>query len=152
MKEVTIVCDGSSLGNGKGTTRAAAVAVLGYKGFWRAFGEYLGNATNQQAEIAAATIGLNKLSEPCKVRVLSDSRYVVETMTGNFRKKTNLEWWTKLDEAARKHKIKWEWVKGHAGHEVQEVVDTLARKTAELGRIDENMFEELAAEIGVKEI
>jgi hypothetical protein len=35
---------------------------------------------------------------------------------------------------------------------VQEVVDTLARKTAELGRIDENMFEELAAEIGVKEI
>jgi ribonuclease HI len=73
-------------------------------------------------------------------------------MTGNFRKKTNLEWWTKLDEAARKHKIKWEWVKGHAGHEVQEVVDTLARKTAELGRIDENMFEELAAEIGVKEI
>lgn len=152
MKEVTIVCDGSSLGNGKGSPRAAAVAMLGYKGFWRAFGEFLGSATNQQAEIAAATIGLNKLSEPCKVRVLSDSRYVVETMTGNFRKKTNLEWWAKLDAAAEKHKIKWEWVKGHAGHEVQEVVDTLARKTAELGRIDENMFEELTAEIGVKEI
>jgi ribonuclease HI len=152
MKEVTIVCDGSSLGNGKGSPRAAAVAMLGYKGFWRAFGEFLGSATNQQAEIAAATIGLNKLSEPCKVRVLSDSRYVVETMTGNFRKKTNLEWWAKLDAAAQKHKIKWEWVKGHAGHEVQEVVDTLARKTAELGRIDENMFEELTAEIGVKEI
>ena len=152
MKEVTIVCDGSSLGNGKGSPRAAAVAMLGYKGFWRAFGEFLGSATNQQAEIAAATIGLNKLSEPCKVRVLSDSRYVVETMTGNFRKKTNHEWWAKLDDAARKHKIKWEWVKGHAGHEVQEVVDTLARKTAELGRIDENMFEELTAEIGVKEI
>ena len=54
MKEVTIVCDGSSLGNGKGNPRAAAVAVLGYRGYWRAFGEYLGNATNQQAEIAAA--------------------------------------------------------------------------------------------------
>ena len=149
MKEVTIVCDGSSLGNGKGSPRAAAVAMLGYKGFWRAFGEFLGSATNQQAEIAAATIGLNKLSEPCKVRVLSDSRYVVETMTGNFRKKTNLEWWAKLDQAARKHQIKWEWVKGHAGHEVQEVVDTLARKTAELGRVDETMFDELTAEIGV---
>ncbi len=72
MKEVTIVCDGSSLGNGKGATRAAAVAVLGYRGFWRAFGEFLGNATNQQAEIAAATIGLRNLTEPCKVRVLSD--------------------------------------------------------------------------------
>ena len=152
MKEVTIVCDGSSLGNGKGNPRAAAVAILGYKGFWRAFGEYLGNATNQQAEIAAARIGLEKLSEPCKVRVLSDSRYVVETMTGNFRKKTNLEWWAKLDKAAQRHKIEWKWIKGHAGHEVQEVVDTLARKTAEMGKVDEQMFEDAAAEIGVKEI
>lgn len=152
MKEVTIVCDGSSLGNGKGITRAAAVAMLGYKGFWRAFGQYLGNATNQQAEIAAATIGLEKLSEPCKVKVLSDSRYVVETMTGNFRKKTNHDWWAKLDKAASKHQITWEWVKGHNGHEIQEVVDDLARKTAELGRVDEIMFDEAAAEIGIKEI
>src|SRR5215210_9397602 len=81
MKEVTIVCDGSSLGNGRGSTRAAAVAVLGYRGFWRAFGEYLGNATNQQAEIAAATLGLVNLKEACRVKVYSDSRYVVETMT-----------------------------------------------------------------------
>jgi len=152
MKEVTIVCDGSSLGNGKGNPRAAAVAVLGYKGYWRGFGEYLGSATNQQAEIAAAVIGLENLSEPCKVRLLSDSRYVVETMTGNFRKKTNHEWWAKLDKAAAKHTIKWEWVKGHNGHEVQEVVDTLARKTAELGRVDAQMFEELVAEIGVLEL
>ena len=152
MKEVTIVCDGSALGNGKGITRAAAVAMLGYKGLWRAFGVYLGNATNQQAEIAAATIGLEKLSEPCKVKVLSDSRYVVETMTGNFRKKTNHDWWAKLDKAASKHQIKWEWVKGHAGHEIQEIVDDLARNTAELGRVDDIMFEEAAAEIGVKEI
>ena len=152
MKEVTIVCDGSSLGNGKGNPRAAAVAVLGYRGYWRAFGEYLGCATNQQAEIAAARIGLEKLSEPCKVRLMSDSRYVIETMTGNFRKKTNLEWWSKLDEAARKHTIKWEWVKGHAGHDVQEVADSMARKMAELGRVDEKMLEEAVAEIGVREI
>jgi ribonuclease HI len=152
MKEVTIVCDGSALGNGKGITRAAAVALLGYKGFWRAFGIYLGNATNQQAEIAAATIGLEKLSEPCKVRVLSDSRYVVETMTGNFRKKTNHDWWAKLEKSASKHQITWEWVKGHAGHEIQEIVDDLARKTAELGLVDEIMFDEAAAEIGIKEI
>jgi ribonuclease HI len=152
MKEVTIVCDGSSLGNGKGNPRAAAVAILGYKGLWRAFGKYLGSATNQQAEIAAATVGLEKLTEPCRVRVLSDSRYVVETMTGNFRKKTNLDWWAKLDKAAERHQIKWEWIKGHAGHEVQEIVDTLARKTAEMGRVDEEMFDEAATELGIKEI
>ena len=152
MKQVTIVCDGSSLGNGKGKPRAAAVAMLGYRGYWRAFGEFLGEATNQQAEIAAATIGLNKLSEPCQVRVLSDSRYVVETMSGNFRKKANLEWWAKLDKAAHRHQVKWEWVKGHAGHDVQEVVDTLARKTAEIGKVDEKVFDEAVAEIGIKEI
>lgn len=152
MKEVTIVCDGSSLGNGKGNPRAAAVAVLGYKGYWRAFAEYLGNATNQQAEIAAARIGLEQLREPCKVRLLSDSRYVVETMTGRFRKKTNHDWWAKLDNAAKKHDIKWEWVKGHAGHEVQEVADTMARTMAELGRVDETLLDEAVAELGVMEI
>jgi ribonuclease HI len=152
MKEVTIVCDGSSLGNGKGNPRAAAVAVLGYKGYWRAFGEYLGSATNQQAEIAAARIGLEQLREPCKVRLLSDSRYVVETMMGNFRKKTNHDWWAKLDKAAQKHTIKWEWVKGHAGHEVQEVADTMARTMAELGRVDETLLDEAVAELGVLEI
>ncbi|HEV8159494.1 MAG TPA: RNase H family protein [Pyrinomonadaceae bacterium] len=152
MKQVTIVCDGSSLGNGNGKPRAAAVAVLGYRGYWRAFGEFLGEATNQQAEIAAAYIGLKTLREPCKVKVLTDSRYVVETMTGRFRKKANLDWWNKLDDAAKKHQITWEWTKGHVGHEIQEVADKMARQTAELGRVDERMLEEATAGIGVKEI
>jgi ribonuclease HI len=152
MKEVTIVCDGSSLGNGRETTRAAAVAVLGYRGYWRAFGEYLGSATNQQAEIAAARIGLEKLTEPCKVKLMTDSRYVVETMNGNFRKKTNLDWWQKLERAAQKHQITWEWTKGHAGHEIQEIADKMARKAAMLGRVDEAILDEAVAEIGVKEI
>ncbi len=152
MKEVTIVCDGSSLGNGKGKPRAAAIAVLGYRGYWRAFGEYLGAATNQQAEIAAAWIGLKTLSEPCQVKLLTDSRYVVETMTGKFRKKSNLEWWEKLDKAARRHNISWQWTKGHAGHEIQEIADKMARKTAEIGRIDEKILDEAVAEIGIKEI
>src|SRR3954469_3928065 len=107
MKDVTIVCDGSSLGNGRGNTRAAAVAVLGFKGYWKAVGEYLGQATNQQAEIAAAAIGLESLSEPCKVDLMTDSRYVVETMNGNFRKKTNLDWWHRLENASERHQIHW---------------------------------------------
>ena len=145
MKEVTIVCDGSSLGNGRGNPRAAAVAMLGYKGYWRAFGEFLGTATNQQAEIAAAAIGLSKLNEPCKVRLLTDSNYVVQTMTGKFRKKTNHDWWSRLESAAAPHKITWEWVKGHAGHNLQEAVDKLARKTAEKGSVDRDLFDETAA-------
>jgi ribonuclease HI len=152
MKEVTIVCDGSSLGNGRGNPRAAAVAILGFRGLWRAFGEFLGSATNQQAEIAAAYVGLRNLSEPCKVKILSDSRYVVETMCGRFRKKTNHEWWEKLDSAAAKHTVEWQWVKGHSGHPIQEVADDLARATAELGKIDQVLFDEAVAELGVMEI
>jgi ribonuclease HI len=152
MKSVTIVCDGSSLGNGRGETRAAAVAVLGFKGYWKAVGEYLGNATNQQAEIAAAMIGLRSLKEPCKVKLLSDSRYVVETMTGNFRKKTNLEWWSKLEAAASKHKIEWNWTRGHAGHTVQEIADKMARKIAGMGRVDHELLDDAVVELGTTEI
>jgi len=149
---VTIVCDGSSLGNGKGSTRAGAVAVLGFKGHWKAVGEYLGNATNQQAEIAAAALGLQSLREPCRVHLLSDSRYVVETMLGNFRRKTNHEWWGRLDRAAARHKIDWEWTRGHAGHEIQEIADKLARKIAGAGSVDPEVLDDGVADIGVKEI
>jgi len=152
MKDVTIVCDGSSLGNGRGVTRAAAVAVLGFKGYWKAVGEYLGNATNQQAEIYAAYLGLKNLKEPCRVKVYSDSRYVVETMTGNFRKKTNHDWWEKLAKAASKHQVEWQWIKGHAGHEVQEVADKMARTIAESGTVDLHLLEDAAAEIGIAEL
>lgn len=152
MKEVTIVCDGSSLGNGKGNPRAAAVAVLGFKGVWKAFGAYLGSATNQQAEIAAAALGLENLKEPCRVRLMSDSRYVVETMGGTWKRKTNLDWWRRLDDAAAKHEIDWKWIKGHAGHEVQEVADKAARTIAAAGEVDAAMLDELVLDLGVREI
>lgn len=152
MKQVTIVCDGSSLGNGRGNPRAAAVAVLGFKGFWKAVGEYLGSATNQQAEIAAAAIGLESLKEPCVITLMSDSRYVVETMGGTWKRKTNHEWWKRLDTASKKHQITWKWVKGHDGHAVQEVADSMARKMAELGYVDTALLEEAVVELGTEEI
>lgn len=151
MKSVTIVCDGSSLGNGKGNPRAAAVAVLGFKGYWKAVGKYLGSATNQQAEIAAATIGLENLKEPCKVKIFSDSRYVVETMSSGWKRKTNHDWWDKLDKAASKHDIEWQWIKGHAGHEVQEIADKAARNIATTGKVDNELLDELVLDLGVEE-
>ena len=152
MKQVTIVCDGSSLGNGKGNPRAAAVAVLGFQGYWKAVGEFLGAATNQQAEVAAAAIGLENLKEPCNVTLMSDSRYVVETMGGTWKRKTNHDWWKRLDNAAKRHQITWKWVKGHSGHAVQEVADSMARKMAELGYVDEDLLEESVVELGTVEI
>ncbi|HZH31525.1 MAG TPA: RNase H family protein [Pyrinomonadaceae bacterium] len=144
LKEVTIYCDGSSLGNGQAEPRAAAVALLNFRDQWRAFGCYLGMATNQQAEIAAAAVGLEQLREPCRVRLLTDSRYVVETMAGRFRRKSNHEWWARLDKAVGAHRIEWEWIKGHAGHDAQEAVDKAARRIAALGRVDESVLREAA--------
>src|SRR4051812_37075139 len=151
-KYVTIFCDGSSLGNGLKEMRAAGVALLGYRGIWRGVGEFLGQATNQQAEIVAASLGLEALREPCRVRVVTDSRYVVETMSGRFRRKSNLEWWERLDRAARPHKVSWEWAKGHAGHVIQEAADYAARRIAQAGRVDESIPREAVDRIGITEI
>ncbi|MEP7270205.1 MAG: RNase H family protein [Acidobacteriota bacterium] len=136
MKQVTIVCDGSSLGNGTRGSRAAAAALLDYQARRRLLGEYLGNATNQQAEIAAACLGLEALREPCKVHLISDSQYVVKTMKGLFRRKTNLDFWKRLDRASEPHTVNWTWTRGHAGHELQEKCDKAARLIAESGRVD----------------
>ena len=152
VKLVTIFCDGSSLGNGREATRAAAVALLGFKGLWRAFGTYLGTATNQQAEIAAAALGLEALKEPCRVHLHTDSRYVIETMKGSFRRKTNHDWWKRLDEASARHEIQWEWSQGHAGHVIQEAADRAARKIAALGHVEPAVLQDAVDRIGVIEV
>jgi ribonuclease HI len=151
LKQVAIFCDGSSRGNGQVASRAAAVALLGYKGFWRAVGEYLGVATNQQAEIAAAAIGLESLTQPCRVNLFTDSRYVVETMNGRFRRKANLPWWERLDRAAARHQIQWEWTRGHAGHLLQEAADAAARGIAAAGRVDPSILHDAEEKIGTIE-
>jgi len=73
-KLVTITADGACLGNGQAQTRAAAAAILNYQGRRRAVAEYIGESTNQRAEIIAVTRGLESLKEPCTVIVRSDSR------------------------------------------------------------------------------
>jgi ribonuclease HI len=152
LKQVSIFCDGSSLGNGQQASRAAAVALLGYKGIWRAVGEYIGAATNQQAEIVAAAVGLESLKQPCQVNVFTDSRYVVETMNGRFRRKANLPWWQRLDRAAASHKVHWEWTRGHAGHLLQEAADTAARRIAAAGQVDASILRDAVDKIGVVEL
>jgi len=148
LKKVQIYCDGSSLGNGKELSRAAAVALLGYKGIWRAVGEYLGHATNQQAEIVAAAIGLETLREPCEVDLFTDSRYVVETMNGRYRRKANQKWWHRLDGAASRHQVNWQWTRGHAGHLLQETADATARRIAAAEKVEELMLRDAIDRIG----
>jgi len=152
LKQVTIFSDGSSLGNGRDQPRAAAVALLGFRGIWRSVGAYLGSATNQQAEIAAAALGLEALREPCRVNLFTDSRYVVETMSGRFRRKANHDWWERLDKAASSHQVNWEWTRGHVGHVIQEAVDRAARRIASLGRVDQDILRDAEERVGISEL
>ena len=64
----------------------------------------------------------------------------------------NVDLWKELYALTQKHQVEWEWVKGHSGHPVQEVADDIARKTAEIGKVDEEMMDEAVLEIGVLEI
>jgi ribonuclease HI len=68
-------------------------------------------------------------------------------MSGRFRRKSNHEWWERLDRAIAGHSIEWQWIKGHAGHDAQEAVDKAARKIAALGRADESVLREAAKSI-----
>ena len=98
--------------------------------------------------MAAAALGLESLREPCRVHLFTDSRYVVETMSGRFRRKTNHEWWARLDKAATRHEVKWEWTRGHDGHVVQEAADKAARRIAASGRVDEEILRAAIDKVG----
>ena len=97
-------------------------------------------------------MGLEALREPCRVHLFTDSRYVVETMSGRFRRKANLDWWQRLDKAARPHQVEWEWTKGHDGHVIQEAVDRAARRIATIGRVDDDILRDAEETVGTIEL
>ena len=78
--------------------------------------------TNNRMELMAAIQALETLNRPCKVEVHTDSQYVQKGIH---------EWihsWKRLDAARLRHQVDWRWVKGHAGHELNERADELARE------------------------
>ena len=96
--------------------------------------------TNNRMELMAAISALETLKRPCTVALHTDSQYVRQGITGwihGWKKngwKTadrkpvkNEELWKRLDAALGRHKIEWKWVKGHAGDEMNERADVLAR-------------------------
>ena len=97
--------------------------------------------TNNQMELTAAIEALNALKRPCAVEIHTDSQYVKNGIQGwlhGWKKNSwktaakkpvkNVELWQALDEATRRHKITWHWVKGHAGHDLNERADRLANE------------------------
>jgi ribonuclease HI len=99
--------------------------------------------TNNRMELTAAVQALSALTRPCTVTLSTDSRYVMDGLTkwiigwqkngwktADKKPVKNAELWQALLAATKPHRIKWEWVKGHAGHAENERVDRLASDAA----------------------
>ena len=126
---VSIYADASCLRNGSPDQSAGCGAVIVDRNRMelKLVAKYLGPVTNQQAEILACAQALEKLRRPCRVEIFSDSRYVIDTMNGRNRMKTNRPFWGQLVEMSYGHHITWRWVNGHDGLVFQEAADRLAR-------------------------
>ncbi len=133
---VTIYTDGACRGNpGPGGWGV----ILSYKGQQKELYGGEADTTNNRMELMAAIIGLEALTRPCQVVLYSDSSYVLKGMsewlagwkqrgwrTASKTPVKNEDLWRRLDAAANKHKIDWQWVKGHSGNEGNEKADALA--------------------------
>ena len=98
------------------------------------------DTTNNRMELMAAIAALEVLTRPTELTIITDSTYVKNGVTGwihswkkngwrTAQKKPvkNEDLWRRLDEAQARHKVRWEWIKGHAGHAENERADELAR-------------------------
>lgn len=99
--------------------------------------------TNNRMELMAAIQGLKALKKPCRVKLSTDSRYVMDGLTkwifgwqkngwktADKKPVKNADLWQELLAAAKPHRIEWLWVKGHAGHPDNERADKLASDAA----------------------
>ncbi|MEW6569627.1 MAG: ribonuclease HI [Nitrospirota bacterium] len=100
--------------------------------------------TNNRMELTAVIKALEALRKPCRVRVVTDSNYVVQGITSwiyrwlknkwktsQKRNVVNRDLWEKLVEVSRPHEIDWQWTKGHASHAENERCDRLAHRAIE---------------------
>ena len=138
MKTVNIYTDGACRGNpGDGGWGV----LIKYENTSKEIYGGEKNTTNNKMELKAAIEGLKALNESCIVNLTTDSKYVMQGITSwidNWKKNNwknsskkdvkNKDLWLLLDKYVSKHDVKWFWVKGHTGHEENEIADTLANK------------------------
>ncbi len=136
--QVVIYTDGACSGN-PGPGGWGAILMAGGKEKVLTGGELA--TTNNRMELMAAIQALEALTKPCKVELHTDSQYLIKGVsewihawkkrgwtTADRKPVKNDDLWRRLDEARLRHDVTWRWVKGHAGHELNERADALARQ------------------------
>ncbi len=133
MEVIRIYTDGACSGNpGPG----GFGVILEYKGITKSIAEGFKFTTNNRMELMAVLVGLECLKhEGMNVEIYSDSKYVVDAVEKNwihswvkknFKDKKNEDLWRRYLALSVKHKIKFIWIKGHAGHPQNEKCDLMA--------------------------
>jgi ribonuclease HI len=152
--EVIVYTDGACIGN-PGPGGYAAILLCGNKRKEIAGGYRL--TTNNRMEILAALAALEALKWPCRVRLHSDSRYLVEAVMKGWAQRwrdrgwmrnakdeaANADLWERLLVICEKHEVEFVWVQGHAGHPENERCDRLSVAAAKA--------EDLPADVGYEE-
>jgi ribonuclease HI len=143
-KIVEIFSDGACSGNpGPG----GYGSILRYGGKTKEISGYDLHTTNNRMEMMGVIEALRLLKKPCKIKIVTDSSYLVKGMTQwlpgwikrnwmNKQKKPvlNKDLWEMLLDVSKTHEIEWIWVRGHAGHEENERCDELAKEAIRTGR------------------
>lgn len=120
-----------------------AVLVYGTKEKVISGGE--ANTTNNRMEMTAVIRALEALREPCKVKLVSDSKYVIDALSLGWAKGWRSRGWKKADKSpalnpdlweillklTEIHQLSYEWIKGHAGHTYNERCDSIAQAEAD---------------------
>ncbi len=133
MSDVVIYTDGAASGNpGPGGYGTILTSGTHYKELSGGFAY----TTNNRMELLAVIAGLEALKKKgCRVAVYSDSTYVVNAVEKSwvfgwerkgFQSKKNADLWRRFLVIYRQHQVKFHWVKGHAGHPMNERCDALA--------------------------
>jgi|TARA_B100001123_G_scaffold128855_1_gene149700 cyclic pyranopterin phosphate synthase len=144
---ITIYTDGACLGNpGPGGWGAVIIG----DGPRRVIHGNDPDTTNNRMEIKAVVEALQSIPSKSEVTVYSDSSYVINTMTKNWKRKKNNDMWDLLDKEVLIRKVNWEWVKGHAGDPLNEEADRLAHGEA-TGNIDSKKKRDEGSMSGLKE-
>ncbi len=99
------------------------------------------HTTNNRMELTAAIMALEALKRPCTVEIHTDSQYLRQGITAwilawkrngwrtaDKKPVKNVDLWQRLDAALAHHQVRWHWVRGHAGHDLNERADELARE------------------------
>ena len=99
------------------------------------------HTTNNRMELMAAIAALESLKRPCTVDIHTDSQYLRNGImtwikgwkrngwkTADKKPVKNVDLWQRLEAALARHTVRWHWVRGHAGHDLNERADALARQ------------------------